>query len=68
MHQAMISQSNFLMDSVHNAIRRMTTNDFMGGYKGSCYSQPKSSAAAASREAAPAVVNIGSLPMPANPM
>jgi hypothetical protein len=62
MHNAMINQSNILMNSIQNAIRETMASSMQMGYKEPCYSQPKSSAAAGARARGAAVSGFGVQP------
>jgi hypothetical protein len=59
MHHAMINQSNVLMNSIQNAVRETMASGLQMGYKGLSYSQPKSSAPAASRAGSATMAGFG---------
>jgi hypothetical protein len=62
MLRAMINQLSVLMNLVQNAIRQTMTGDMQMGYKGPCYSQLESSAAAGVRAGSAAMTGIGTQP------
>jgi hypothetical protein len=52
------------MNSIQNAVRETMAGGLQMGYKGPCYSQPESSAAAATRAGSAATVGLGTQPTP----
>ena len=59
-HHALINQSEIMSNSVQNAIYKMMKSSGTPGYIGSCYFQPESSTAAASRVVASAIAGVSS--------
>jgi hypothetical protein len=66
MHHAMTNQSSVLMNSVPNVVRETIASGMQMGYKGPCYSQPKSSATAGARAGNTVVSGTGTQPQQPN--
>ena len=59
MHHALINQSGVMTSFVKNAVYQMMCGRWEPGYTGSCYSNPETLVAAASRAVASATASIG---------